>query len=403
MDKDAVKIINDLISIAVSTDDLDIEKKELSKSFSASNISFVGRDSMLRYFEGMQRLYLMNKEISDTLTLETFEDKIVGLVGSLRESDSKCEASNLKKCYEELLALENIEIEVLYELYGAKMNSDIAVLGDFIIYNYPLAKNFLLEKYPSIQERGFFFDNRKSDIYLGVRVSARESKKAGNIADGFVESFENVMNYMISDLNHRRSIGVFNFRGWKNTNRIVCSNSGIGMSLSNEINLPMPIEHPLFKDSSQGNDKIWSLITKKKQTEIEKRLLQAIEWIGKGVHDKDKSKALVQFVFAIEGMLQYNDKTIITPSIVSQLSDWLAFIIDDDQIERKRIAKYFKQTYGKRSAIVHGGTKSIDDDDLHLAFQISKLMVLTFLTKDPFCNMKTISELNEYITELKFK
>ena len=283
------------------------------------------------------------------------------------------------------------------------MEAPTISLGDFTIYNFKKAESILVEKYPYLTNRELYFNRRQSDIFLGIKVAARENAKAVEKADELVEIFENVMNYVITDLTHVRSVGVFNFRGWRNTSRVVCNNSSMGFHGSNEIWLPVKIEDKFFTDSSSGNDKIWPLITKADKTELERRLIQAIEWIGKGVHDKDKSKALVQFVFSIEGMLQYDGKTLITPSIVSQLSDWLAFIIQDQPDKRKQIAKYFKGTYKKRSAIVHGGAKTIDIKDLQIALQIAKLMVISFLVTKPFCNMRTIEELGDYITELKFK
>ena len=403
--KDAIKLINDLITLSVKNENYIDKSNEPFKSFGIgnSNVSFVGLTALSMYQEGLEKLNAFNKEIEQTISLKKFEQNLISLIRFLRDNKKKCDAKDFQNSFNNLLAIKNTESEILYELFGAEMKGSTHTLGELTLYNDSLAEGILLEKYPLLQKRESFLDQRKSNIYLGVKVTARENNKAVEIADELVESFENVINYMEADLSHKRSIGVFNYRGWKNTSRIICNNSSISFSGSKDIALPIKIENPFYTDPSQGNNKVWFLITKKNKTEIEKRLHQSIEWIGKGVHDKDKSKALVQFVFAIEGMLQYDEKTIITPSIVSQLSDWLAFIIQDEPAKRKEIAKYFKQTYRKRSAIVHGGAKTIDIKDLEIALRIAKLMVISFLTKKPFCDLKTIQKLGEYINELKFK
>ena len=402
--KKAVNLINILLNISSKNEGLINETNQPVKFFGIGNynVSFIGLNTVLKYQENLELLYSFNKEVENTISLKKFEESIISLIRQLRNENKKCDETILQNFFDDLLKIEKNESEILYELFGIEMKNQILKLGDFTIYNYPLAKHILFEKYPHLHE-DIFFDMRKSDILLGIKVNARENNKAVEIADELVETFENVMNYMISDLNHQRSVGVFNYRGWKNTSRIICQNSTMGFHGSNDISLPVQIEDPFFTDVSQGNDKIWKLITKIDKSEIEKRLLQSIEWIGKGVYDKDKSKALVQLVFAIEGMLKYDVKSIITPSIVSQLSEWLAFIIQDNLEKRKEVAKYFKQIYRKRSAIIHGGAKTIDLDDIHIALQIAKLMIISFLKTEPFKNIKTMQELNELITEMKFK
>ncbi len=401
---EAIKTINDLVTISTKNEKFVNSTKEPSKSFGIgqSNVSFIGYESLLKYQTSLELLYAFNKEIENTISLKKFEESIILLIRKFRDENIKCDTHLLQDFFNAFLKIPKVDSEILFELYGAEMQNDILILGDFTIYNYLLSKEILFKKYSHLQE-DLFFDNRKSNIYLGVKVTARENNKAVEIADELVETFENVLNYMIADLSHKRSVGVFNFRGWRNTSRIICNNTTMGFHGSNEVSLPVKIEDKYFTDTSQGNDKIWNLITKKNKTEVENRLLQAIEWIGKGIHDKDKSKALVQFVFSIEGMLKFDEKSIITPSIVSQLSEWLAFIIQDDLDKRIEIAAYFKQIYRKRSAIVHGGAKAIDLNDIQIALQIAKLMTISFLTTEPFNNIKSLQELNGVITKMKFK
>lgn len=400
-----IRIVNDLIKISDKNENFFENKIAPSKSFGLgeSNISFTGLEAVSQYQEGLEKLYSSKTEIEQTISIKEFEKSLIVLMRTLRDKKNQCSSDDIDSFFKNLLALEKNEYEILYELYGAEMNGDILNLGEFTVFNLSHSNEKLVEKYPPLINRDLYFTHSKSNIYLGIRVTARENSKAVEISDELLETFENVMNYMIADLKHQRCVGNINFRGWKSIQRIICGNSSMGINSSSDISLPVNIEDPFFKDGSQGNDNIWFLITKQNKTELEKRLLQSIEWIGKAIHDKDKSKALVQFVFAIEGMLKYDEKSLITPSIVSQLSDWLAFIIQDDYIKRKEIANYFKAIYKKRSAIVHGGSKTIDIEDLRIALQISKLMIISFLKTKPFCDFTSMQEVNDYITELKFK
>lgn len=401
---DSIKKLDEILTISSKNIEWINQSDEPSKSFGIgeSNVSFVGYENVATYQKNLEDLYRIDKDIYDTLTLKTFEKSIINLIRVLKNDERKTKKEDIQNLVSDLKKIEIIESEVLYELYGCKMSKNLIELGDFTIYDYTKSSNLIENKYPYLANKDLFFDRRRSDIFLSVRVKARENLMATEIADEIVKAFENAFSYMIADFKHQRSVGVFNYRIWTNTSRIICNESNLGFSGTSDIVLPVDIDDDFFIDKEQGNDKIWNLITKNNKSEIEKRLLQAIEWIGKGVYDKDNSKSLVQLVFAIEGMLQFNEKAIITPSIVSQISDWLAFIIQDNPKKRKEIVKFFKQTYGKRSAIVHGGSKVVELDDLQIAFQISKLMVISFLVHKPFCEFKTMQQLNEYINDLKF-
>jgi hypothetical protein len=400
-----INIINELTEIAEIVLRPFSDSPEPYKSFGIDkyNITFLGFDKLEKFQNGLETMFNSNKEISETWTLKKFETEFVNLIRLLKNENRPCQTNDIELLFEKFIKVEIQESEILYELYGAEMNLPKLILGDFTIYDFDLSIAELTERFPYLINHNLYFSDRKSKYLVGIKVKARDNDKAVEIANKLCEIFENVFSYMIADLKHERTVGVFNFRGWSTTKIVVCNNDSMGFQGKNSIFLPVHIDDPFFTDPSQGNDKIWVLITKTQKTEIEKRLLNAIEWIGKAVYDIDLSKSLVQFVFAVEGMLQQNEKAIITPSIVSQLSDWLAFIINDDLEQRKKISKYFKDIYQKRSAIAHGATKTIDIQDLSISLQISKLMIIAFLINKPFCDIKTMEELNKCITDLKFK
>ncbi|NEN25230.1 hypothetical protein G3O08_17170 [Cryomorpha ignava] len=403
--KEAIDAVNELWNISTKNvkNDYDIKQAYRCFGIGESNVSFEGFKTVAIYQDKLELLYSFNKEVERTISLKKFQASLIPLLRKLRDERKLCDDSIFKNFFEAFLKIEKEESEIFFQLYGVKMERDILELGDYTIYSYSNVKHLLYKKNPDLLE-GLFFGDRESDFYLGVKVISRDNIKSVEMADELAEIFENVMNYMVGDLSHIESVGVFNFRGWKNTSRIICNNSSAGMrGISKKAFSHIKIEDPFFTDLDNGNDRIWTLISKSNKSEIEKRLLRSIEWIGKGVNEKDISKALVQFVFAIESMLKYDENSLITPSIVSQFADWLAFILEDDVEERKGVAKYFKHIYGKRSAIVHGGTKTVVMGDVNLALEISKSMIVAFLVTKPFKGVKTIQELSELITNLKFK
>lgn len=398
-----IKLINELIDISKNIPSF-IPTEASYRSFGGGeyNISFLGDQDINKFNNYSEKIYYNYIEINDFFTLKTFEKKLIELIRKIKAESRQAVELDFDRFLKSLNTIDIIESEILFELYGAKMNKDSIKFGEFTIYNYPLAQKELIKKYPVLINNDLFFSRRKSDYFIGIKVKAKENAKASEKAKKLCETFENVFNFMIADLEHKFSIGIFNYRGWKTTSAIICNNTSTGFSVKNYIVELVDIQDKFFKDKNQGNDVVWNLLTKKNKSELEKRILNSIEWVGKAVYDLDLSKSLVQFVFGIEGMLQFNEKTLITPSIISQMSDWLAFIIADNVEERKKISKYFKETYQKRSAIAHGADKKIEISDLMTALNISKRMVISFLVKEPFCKFERIDELNQYIIDLKY-
>jgi len=346
---------------------------------------------------------LLKKDVSETWSLQTFEKKLIELIRALKHDNREINQNDLHIFFEELLSTPLIESELFYEIYGVEMSIPQKQFGNFTIYKFDLAIDDLTKKYPRLENRKIYFSTKKPNYLVGIKVKAREDTKAIEMANRVCETIENAFNYMIADLTHMHAVGIINYRGWRTTNVVICNDSSTGGHFHRDINLPVNIDDAFFSDAKSGNDKIWLLITKHNKTDLENRIINSIDWIGKAITDVDLSKALVQFVFAIEGMLQLNEKNIITPSIISQLSDWLAFIISDELDDRKNISKYFKDIYQKRSAIAHGALKVIDIKDLSIALEICKQLIIAFLVSAPFSNMKTIEELGQYMTYLKFK
>lgn len=400
------KLINELITISqVIYQHQQSDKYVESFGFDEENISFLGLTKINKYKQSIEKLYGANKSIFETYSFIKFQNSIIELIRTLKTEKTQCKAENFNDIINDIIKIEIIEHEIFYPFYGAQMNSDSLKFGDFTIYNKQKCKELLNEKHSAISDKDLYFEIIKSDLLISIKIDARESDKAFEIGDKYCMSFENVFSYILADLSHDKRIGIFNFRGHSTMGTIILSDFGLGFRGKNDVILSLNLDYNYsshFNNNELGNDKIWFLITKRDKTEIEKRLLNAIEWVGKAINDRDNPKSLIQFVFAIEGMLQYDEKTFINQSIVSQLADSLAFIISEEKNERKEISKNFKDIYKKRSSIAHGSNTKIDFEDLEKAFEITKNMIISFLIKSPFKEMNSMESLNNHMINLKF-
>jgi len=405
MDRNEVStIINAMVNYARIGDNSPYSAGLEIYTVSNNNVSveFIGNEAIEYYLNGLNRLHAFNEDIEKSVSIKVFEQSIIDIFYELKSNYRSCKFEDFKKLINGLLALEISEFRILAELHGVTMESAELQFGKFHLYNIEHTKDFILGSYPATNFTELFLSRRKSDIFIEVTVNARDSSKAFEIAEKYFETFENVMSYMVADIFNNRRVTVSRSMDIPQT-RIIRGNSTTHFNSHLDINIKFAAEHTHLRNPAVGNDKVWSLIFKKDKTCIEKRLMQSIEWIGKGVNDRNKSRALVQFVFGIESMLQYQEKNIITPSIVEQLSDWLAFIEKEDSKDRKQTYEMFKKIYQLRSAVVHGSTKSIFIDEVQNALTIAKDMVIAFLVKEPYRDMKSMEELRKHMLSLRFQ
>jgi len=399
--KDTKAIVDNLISISVHIPNNKTSVRPYKMiGMGASNISYLGENVEI-FDAACQTIYQINKEIYSTISFKKLEESLIVLIRRLKQEEKKCEEADLTELINKILNIPVVESEALYEIYGLTLDEPSLTLGAYTIYNYQKSRDQLVKTYPFL-ENGISFLQQNPEYILGVKVSSRDNNKSVEMANKLCDKFENIVNYMISDLTHKNSIGIRNYRSDRYLSVVICNNSTPGSNNKAYHKDLVNISDPFFLNPSNGNEKIWNLTKAKHITKLEKRILISVEWIGRAIHDLEQDKALVQFVFAIEAMLQFNDGSFISPSIVSNISECLAFIISDKLIDRIEISNQFKTIYQKRSAIAHGGDKSIVRDDLVTAHYLAVSMIQCLLTKPQFIAMQSNSDLNDYITNLKF-
>lgn len=392
------QLLNKLISFAQFVRD---PRNEPGPYLFFTGLMFIGREAVEYYTSTVDRLYLKTREIFAYYSFKTFQEAVNRLISHCASEGKFITEAQLRDFFSDLLQNEVMETEVLYELKGAILDKPMIYFGDFTIYNLAESKELLISKYPELSEE-CYLEDIASGLLLSIKVKAREIKKAIEIADKLCLSFENVLCYTLAHHASKRSAGVYTYRDWNNVRITTCNANGIGISMKKtSVSLPVHLRGTSLVEPALGNEKLWSLITKKKN-EIERRILTAVEWIGKGLNEKDKQKALIQFVFAVESLLQTDEKSFISASIVSQLSDWVAFILCNSVNDRRRIANVFKEIYRLRSAVAHGADKSISDSHVTNAEHIARSLIITFLTLPPYNRMQSIKELAAHVGNLKF-
>ncbi|AZV56765.1 HEPN domain-containing protein [Clostridium sp. AWRP] len=341
-------------------------------------------------------------ELWDTVSLETIENEIIKVIIQSFENKTEIEIEDLKKIFKYLLSLKNENWTAFRQIYGIKMNSVKPLqFGDFTIYNLDNHKRILDQQYPNANLES----NNSNKYFIKVMVKARDGEKAKILANRKFVQFENIIRFMIKDISHYYNVAIFNYMHPSyEYARMLCDDGCTisDMRLNTTRSRKVDLEESYLINNEFGNKKIWEIAKKNNNSEIEKRLLVAIEWIGKGLNDLDEGKAFIQFIFAIEALLQLNKGGIVSPSIASQISEYASFIIGSKLEERIDIEKTFKDLYSKRSDIAHGRSQSVSEEDLKTAFLMARDLIVKILTLPDFQNIKSIQDIQEWVKNKKY-
>lgn len=295
---------------------------------------------------------------------------------------------------------------VYNQILGLKFEDEIVKLGSFTLYKS--GSKLLLDIMNPINDKvrnqlGKFDGFLSNTDVVHVDVKAKDFEKAKEIAQTYLKSFDYVLSFILNISDNSYSFGVYTSKSRSVNNTVIIS--GKAFHSNSEVT---SMARDVVLSSSKCKElssltRVWGLITKENKTEIEKRLLMAIEWIGKAIFESDPLKSFVMYMFSIESLLQYNEKNqMINPSISYQLSESLAFILSDDYQERITIMKDVKDLYGKRSAIAHGGHSSVDENDIFKINAIAVSAVWAFLNNQEMTGFKSMKEFQDWLLIKKF-
>jgi hypothetical protein len=274
------------------------------------------------------------------------------------------------------------------------------------VYKWELHQSAIISNYPNAEDllRSNHQDDLRENLIVSVRVFSRDSSRAVEFADARFRQFENVVRYMIGDKEGRSDVGIFDYRGLHRSQAIVLSKTSLATDgqLKGVLNLT-PIDDSFFIDASAGNAWIWNTLNSSNPSNLQKRVLAAIEWTGKGLRDLDHAKSFVQFIFAIEALLTFKEKGIlVSPSIASQLAEFTAFIVGTDFESRSWVERLVKKLYDRRSRVAHGGSQSVLQSQVLDAFGLVKSLITHMIIDPDLSAMTSMEQLQSWVNKKKY-
>jgi hypothetical protein len=165
---------------------------------------------------------------------------------------------------------------------------------------------------------------------------------------------------------------------------------------------PIQLDAPYFVNEDNGYQTVWGFTTKKNLNKFQKRIMLAVEWIGQSMADPSPPSAFIKAAIALEIIFTYNERDIITPSIMNQISESIALILGSSVDERLKLESRVKKLYGLRSKIVHSGNKDISPADYKTLLEIARSVIIKILTSDKLNSVDSVEDLYTILKKIRY-
>lgn len=368
---------------------------------SYNNIVICGSDDIINFHKLIDEIWTKYKLIQENFTRKKALAEIIKLAAQkedLMHDD----------VYNWLVSIKKQEIKdywIYREIKGAELSENKSVrLGHFYIVDKNHHKDSVIKDSSYIKSNWEHVSKHcKGNLLIGIKVSTINIDRGFELANKQFELFENIIKFIIPD-NEKREISIVNKTECFSERSIAIADTFYSRSNSMSMHglISIDFNKPVFYDTNTWIEDIFSFFKKEKRSEIENRLVSAIDWVGKGLKEFNKDKGFVQLMFGVEALLGNNDGSIIQPSVLSRISECIAFTLGTDYMSRMKLEKDFKELYSIRSAIVHGRDKSVSTGAfMQLKYMVIKL-IWSFIKNKELRNCNSINDYHEWIKKKRY-
>lgn len=391
--------------------------KELRMKFAAALSDTEDNPGEVKYHDNVawetavDSIWVEHKDVFETVSRRTVLKACHSLVKELRDENRDVNVDDVNNLLQSLREPEVQAFTVFRTLMGVYSTSETPIqLGPFTVF-HP-ARHRDSNRFPERFSTETIQDHDRNQVgqveyVISVRKKTRDDTRAKELADESFRTFESVLRYMsaVKKGGYRWfSPGIFEQNRARNLTVVARSSSGKDLA-TEEVHGPratVNLDEDRYTDSTNGNDWIWKTLATDAPNKLQLRIITAVEWIGHGMHELEDEKRFVQFMFALESLFNRNEKTFISQSVGSLITECVAFVIGSNLADRLKLKKIVNDFYSDRSAIVHGGSTKLAPEDVRTMFSIVTALVRMLTTDDRFKTMTTVDAFHDWVQEQKF-
>ena len=362
----------------------------------------VGDEELREYELALGRLWRADTEVHQTVGRKTLESELLRVLRQtandsreLQRQDADLMMANLKKSpVQGFFVLRRIE-------GVAFKGMEPCAAGSCQIIELPRD----LQSTPSTTDYILCEDMRKLDgVFVQYEVAAREPQRATELADEVFGKLEGLLRVAAGVWHESAQIRILDEVGQWRREAIAIGRQGVvGKKYEQS-----PYVHDIWIDEvvksieSNHPGKYWPLVDSSQLSDLEKRALRGILWLGKAYSSQRTEDAFLQCAIALEVALVMNQRDVITPSILYQLAESVAVLLGRNQRERLQIDEEMRKFYGKRSAIVHKGSDEVSREDCERFLSYARNCLIFLLGDDTYRQLGSLDAIHRHMKEFKF-
>ncbi|WP_409500581.1 hypothetical protein ACJ7Z2_01600 [Mannheimia glucosida] len=367
------------------------ERRKASKTWFHEEQAYHVNDFILHH-SNIIKIYSENKDVTMRFSLETIYKYIENILLKIKIENLPIPESN-NELFNDLLKIQPENIFVYAPISGIYLNNKRELKLSIFKFGYfsdlPDYTPIDAEIYVSIEIPDSY------DNILAIEKAESVFVDMIRLITLFVGTQDKTV-MIKTGLPIYRDVSATQFITSSSSYKILANDDTLKFStFSNHIFNKIPIDHDFFIKNSPLI-KLWDIFERKylkqKMSDLESRIINASLYLGESMKTTDTRNSIIYTCMAIESLFLYDEGSLFQRSIGEKLADMFAFIAGENLESRLDISKKFKAVYAMRSAIVHGGEKSVAVDNL-LINQLLIKVISELLNNGKFINIKHISEL----------
>jgi len=358
------------------------------------------------YEEQIEKIWTLNKEIIKNFKKSDFEKSFIDQIVRSYLENGEVKDNEINRFVNDLLAFRKRKFTVITEIFGIKFEhgDDPYKIGPFSLYKLTDHRKFLESLFEGRDEHFILKDQPFNEYIIRCEVEAHHSEEANEKAGTEFLRFERICKFILAWFPPQYDIGIFNYRRSQMLKTRIISEDGNGIETFKRkgIFFPINIKEFLKKVSDFGLEDVWKFLKQKNISEMERKLLLAMEWIGRAKNDFSLETKFLDVEIALEVLFGYQKGGLFTAGMGHRIAESIALLIGSTVEKRFEIEKDIKYLLERRGGIVHSGKNNVTEEDFRKLMSYMLLIILYFFNKQRLQKIKNLEELNELLKEMKY-
>lgn len=399
---DEASLLNTALSYC-SIGHIPFEEKITRRTFGygIDALNIIGSENAQKFETVIDKLLM--GDIAKKITTKDLTQIVIGKIKEKLLKNEKFSTADGRAFRQELKDIKTSTFRVYRDLFGATINNPKAPItfGDFTFYSWSYHKGIIEKLLNSTGDSEFLLDG-PHNILVEHSVVAGNQEKALELADISFARLESILRFMIGTRHANFEIGINSYSGLKSRKHYVIGENGLSMGVKTVGRFEqLPLDNDYFSNPADNFKRLIN-ISPSSSNSLDRKILKGAEWIAQALTEPNPASALIKAATTLEVLFSANERGIITPSIMAQISESCAHILGDSIDSCLEVERKVKALYGIRSAVVHSGKEDVDAEDIDTMIHYARQVILNLLTYKEYEDLKNIEKLQDLLRRKKY-